>query len=83
MTTFIPSLLPIFQVPALTEGQRIALAMVLITLLFSLLVEKEFIRAYGTENINNWRGAINPFAWPLLVAFAFLMASRFLGFIFN
>ena len=82
MTTLIPYLLPIVQAP-FTEAQLILMSMVVTALLLVLLVEKEIIRAYGTENINGWRGAINIFAWPLLAVFAFLITMRFVGFILD
>ena len=83
MTTFLPYAAPIFQQPPLDAAQGIALSMVAIILLFVLLVEKEFIRAYGSENIRTWLGTINIFSWSLLGVFAFLMLMRFLGFIFG
>jgi hypothetical protein len=83
MTTFLPYSLPIFQQAMSSDKQVIALSMIIIALLFTLLVEKEFVRAYGTENIRLWLGTINIFSWTLLGVFAFLMLMRFLGFIFD
>jgi len=83
MTTLIPSLLPIFQIPALTETQISTLSIIVIALLFILLVEKEFFRAYGMETIRIWLNTFNIFIWSLLGVFTYLIAMRFLGFIIN
>jgi hypothetical protein len=83
MTAFLPYLSPVFRQPPLSQAQTVALTAIVIALLFALLVEKEFIRSYGTENIRRWLSTINIFSWTLLGVFAFLMAVRFLGFIFN
>lgn len=83
MTTFLPYSLPVFQQAASNNMQVVALSVVIIALLFTLLVEKEFIRAYGTENIRLWLSTINIFSWTLLGVFTFLMLMRFLGFIFD
>lgn len=83
MTTFLPHSLPLFQQAASSNTQIIALSVVVIALLFALLVEKEFVRAYGTENIRLWLSTINIFSWTLLGVFTFLMLMRFLGFIFD
>lgn len=83
MTTLIPSLAPIFQTPALIENQISALSMVVIALLFILLVEKEFFRAYGMETIRIWLNTFNTFIWSLLGVLTYLIAMRFLGFIIN
>jgi len=83
MTIFLPYTSPIFQQPPMSGVQAIALSMTLIALLFTLLVEKEFARAYGTRNIRLWLNTINIFSWTLLGVFAFLMLLRFLGFIFG
>jgi hypothetical protein len=83
MTTLITYLSPVFQTQALTEAQVTAFSMVVIGLLFVLLVQKEFIRAYGIETIRIWLDTFNIFAWSLLAVFAYLIAMRFLGFIIN
>ncbi len=83
MTTLITNVAPVFQSPAFTESQLIAFSMVLIGLLFTLLVEKEFIRAYGIETIRIWLDTFNIYTWSLLCVFAYLIAMRFLGFIVN
>lgn len=83
MTTLIPSLAPIFQIPAFTESQISALSIAVIALLFILLVEKEFFRAYGMETIRIWLDIFNTFSWSLLGVLTYLIAMRFLGFIIN
>jgi hypothetical protein len=82
MTTLIPYILPVFQNPAMTEDQISALSMIVIGLLFILLVEKEFIRAYGSETIRIWLDTLNIFAWALLGVFVYIILMRFLGFIY-
>ncbi len=83
MTSLLPSFLPVFQTPALSEPQVVAFSMVVIGLLFIILVEKEFIRAYGSETIRIWLDTFNTIAWSLLGVFAVIMSMRFLGFILH
>ncbi len=83
MTTIIPYILPVFQNPGLTENQISAFSLIVIGLLFFLLVEKEFIRAYGVESIRIWLNTFNIFTWALLSVFVYIILMRFLGFIHN
>lgn len=82
MTTIIPYTLPVFLNPALTENQISVLSMMIIGLLFFLLIEKEFFRAYGVESIRIWLNTFNTFAWALLCVFVYIIFMRFLGFIY-
>jgi hypothetical protein len=83
MTTVIPYILPVFQNPALTGNQISAFSIIVIGLLFCLLVEKEFIRAYALESIRSWVDTFNIFTWALLCLFIYIILMRFLGFIHN
>ncbi len=83
MTTILPYLLPVFQQPPLTNTELVTLSMIITGLLLILLIEKEFIRAYGTVNIRIWLNALNNFSWALFGVFMFLIFMRFLGFYFK
>jgi hypothetical protein len=83
MTSLLPYLLPVFRQSSGNTAQTVALSMIVIALLFALLVEKEFIRAYGTVNIRLWLSTIDIFSWTLFGVVVFLILWRFLGFILN
>jgi len=79
MTATLPYSLSYFN--NLDTIQSVPISMVVIALLFILIVEKEFIRAYGTMNIRVWLNAINNYSWTLLGVFAFLIVMRLISFV--
>lgn len=81
MTVSFPYLLSSFHQQAHVNAQSVSFSMIAIGLLFVLLIEKEFIRAYGTTNIRIWLNAIDNFSWTLLGVSAFLIGLRFIGFL--
>jgi hypothetical protein len=78
MTTLIPYA---FLLGQTAPPGELAISFGVISLLFIMLVEKEFIRAYDSDMIAGYGRFFDPFIWSLLCVFVYLIAQRFAGFI--